>query len=196
MPRAFRNWPLLLLGIATVGSSPAAPDTPPLTPSEASTLVRGSQVFRRPKTVEILAGGRMPTNITRVHYLVLRNLALIQFTIEGAVAEVHLTAAGRLAAQSWKRSYTGSYGSSDLWHLSIAERALLEVLSIHHVRDDGAVCDFAWKWVPDKIGRALQLSEAVHKATAHFTRGARGWRPLEEGPEGLRVCLEESKWSQ
>ena len=137
----------------------------------------------------------MPTNITRTHYLVLRSLGLIQFTIEGAVAEVHLTETGRIASRSWKRSYAGSYGSSDLWHIPVAGRTLLEMLSILP-GEEGAACRFTWKWAPEKIGQALGLSEAVHTAAAHFRRSGGGWRLLEEGPLGLRVCLQESEWSQ
>ena len=107
-----------------------AADEQKLTPAQAASLICASKAFTEPRRVEIVAGGRMPLNITRDHYLVFRDLGLIRMSIEGRVTEVHLTEKGKLAARGWTRSYVGSYGGSDLWHVPVASRTLLQIEAV------------------------------------------------------------------
>ncbi len=170
-----------------------------LSSRDAAVLIRSSKDFSGPRRVEMVAGGRMPLNITRDHYLVFRDLGLIRMSIEGdirRVAEVHLTRKGELASKGWSRTYVGSYGGSDLWHVPVASRTLLQTEEVVPEDSNHVRVQFTWKWTPGEIGRALRLSEDPYQAVVHFKRDSDKWRLLEAGSKGLRVRLSESEWSQ
>jgi hypothetical protein len=152
------------------------------TTEEAAQALRSSRVFQKPRYIEVIAGGRMPLNVTRPHYRVLDTLGLIQYKVENGVAEVYLTRTGEVASRGWRLSYTGSYGDATLWHVPVATRVLLQ-----QVRTTGAAfqghadLEFSWRWQPNRIGDALGIQKTTFSTKAALIRENGVWRVDEPG---------------
>ena len=158
----------------------AAPPEP-----DASALLLKSESFRRPRTVELAAGGRMPLNATGLHYFTLQDLGLICYVVEGIVVDVQLTSAGERASRGWRKFYTGNYGGSSMWFIPVATRVLIEAR-----RGAADRVRFVWKWEPNEIGKALGLGTAPYKAEVHLAPAASG-TSIDE--DELRSALKASE---
>ena len=165
--------------LATVLPAQAPPEP------DASALLLKSESLRRPRVVELAAGGRMPLNATGLHYFTLQDLGLIRYVVEGIVVDVQLTPAGERASRGWRKFYTGNYGGSSMWFIPVATRVLIEARLVAADR-----VQFLWRWEPNEVGKALGLGTAPYKAEVRLVRAAAG-TSIDE--DELRNALKASE---